>query len=234
MVARIGTLRESSLHAALKEWYAKPDDQLEVQVDGYWVDIFRSQADGEPAILLEIQTANFSAFKKKLVKLLKSYPVRVIYPIAEEKYIIRVANSGNEEEILSRRKSPKRGRVEQLFGEMVRIPHLACNPNFSLEVAFICEEQIWRDDGRGSWRRKRVSVIDRRLVTVFRQCIFSVPEDYLALLPTDLPRPFTVKQLAAILRQPRWLAGRMAYTLREMGVLHVVGKRGNALQYSEE
>jgi hypothetical protein len=34
-------------------------------------------------------------------------------------------------------------------------------------------------------------------------------------------------------RGRRGLAGKMAYTLRTMGVLEVVGKRGNALLYAE-
>ena len=48
----IGTLNEKSLHAALKEWYAKPEDLIEVPVDGFTVDIVRGD------LLIEIQTRN--------------------------------------------------------------------------------------------------------------------------------------------------------------------------------
>jgi len=56
----IGTLKESSLHAKLKEWYRKPGDRLEVPIDGYLIDIVHSD------LLIEIQTQNFSAIKKNL------------------------------------------------------------------------------------------------------------------------------------------------------------------------
>jgi hypothetical protein len=232
MAFTIGTLQESSLHASLKQWYAQPGDQLEVQVEGYWVDIVRPAAQSVPEMLLEIQTGNFSALRRKLTRLLENHVVRVIYPIALEKYILRVARDGVEKQPV-RRKSPKRGRSEMLFGEMVRIPHLARLPNFSLEVCFVREEEIWLDDGRGSWRRKGVSVVDRRLVEVLRTQLFAQPTDYLSLLPSTLPQPFTVKQLAAEIGGPHWLAGRMTYTLREMELIKTAGKKGNAILYGK-
>ena len=63
----IGTLQENSLHAALKTWYAQPGDQLECKVDGYVIDLVRGD------LLVEVQTANFSAIKRKLLKLLEIY-----------------------------------------------------------------------------------------------------------------------------------------------------------------
>ncbi|KKM70057.1 hypothetical protein LCGC14_1444570 [marine sediment metagenome] len=35
----IGTLRENSLHAALKIWYQKPGDKLEEPFESYLIDI---------------------------------------------------------------------------------------------------------------------------------------------------------------------------------------------------
>jgi hypothetical protein len=231
MSPTIGILKESSLHASLKQWYAQPGDQVEMQVDGYWVDIMRPATESTPELLLEIQTGNFSAMKRKLTRLLENHAVRVIYPIAVEKYILRVAVK-DDAKPLSRRKSPKRGREHELFAEMMRIPRLACLPNFSLEVCFIREEEIWQADGRGSWRRKGVSIIDRRLVDVLRSTMFVNPHDYLRLLPSTLVQPFTVRQLASEIGGPRWLASRMAYTLREMGLMDAVGKKGNAILYA--
>jgi hypothetical protein len=37
----IGTLNEKPLHAALKQWYAEPEDRIEAPVDGFTVDIVR-------------------------------------------------------------------------------------------------------------------------------------------------------------------------------------------------
>lgn len=218
----IGTLREKSLHAALKLWYAQPGDELECKRGGFVVDIVR----GEQCI--EIQTRNLSTMKKKLHSLLENYPVRVVHPIAKERIIVRIDKNGE----ITSRKSPKRGTIFDLFPELVSFPALIQHPTFSLEVVFIREEQIWRDDGLGSWRRKKWSIQDRRLLEVIGSTILNTTADFAALLPPDLPPPFEVKTLAKALRQRLPLAGKMAYCLREMGVIERVGKRGNAWLYA--
>lgn len=125
----IGTLNEKPLHAALKEWYAQPGDRLEVSVDGFVVDIVRGD------LLIEIQTANFFSIKRKLTELTAHHPVRLVYPIAREKWIVKLTKDGNSQ--LSRRKSPKRGALEQIFGELVSFPQILSSPNFSLDVLLI-------------------------------------------------------------------------------------------------
>ena len=78
---------------------------------------------------------------------------------------------------------------------MLRLPEAAVHPNFSLLVLLTQEEVVWRDDGRGSWRRKGWSVADRRLLHVVDQRLFNQPTDYLALIPAELPLPFTNQEL---------------------------------------
>jgi len=216
----IGRLGESSLHAALKNWCAQPGDALEVEVDGYVIDIVRGD------LLIEIQTGSFTHLKSKLRKLLADHRVQLVYPIAERKWIVRVNRDGA---VLRRRKSPKRGRIEELFVELVRLPDLMAKAHFSLVVLFVDAEEVWRDDGQGSWRRKGWSIADQRLLAVNGQRSFDEPADLLALLPDSLPSPFTNRQLAEASVITLNLAGKMTYCLRKMGVLQVVGKRGNAL-----
>jgi hypothetical protein len=130
----IGQLNEQPLHAALKAHYAQPPAQTEILVDGYLVDVVR---EGE---LIEIQTGNFSAIKRKLGQLTKSHPVRLVYPIAVEKWILKQPKPGQAEAV--RRKSPKRGRPVDLFAELVSFPQLALAPNFTLELALIQAEEV--------------------------------------------------------------------------------------------
>lgn len=222
--AIIGTLGEKSLHAALKQWYARPGDVLETRVDSYVVDIVRDD------LLIEIQTRNFAAIKSKLADLLDRYSVRLVHPIAQERWIVRLDVDG--ETRLSRRKSPRRGRVYHLFDELVRIPHLITHPNFTLDVLLTQEEEIRLNDGQGSWRRKGWSIHDRQLLAVVEQIPLVHVADFQALLPADLPQPFTNKTLAAALKLRSRLAQRMTYCLRQMDVLEVVGKQGNALLYA--
>ena len=220
----IGTLGESSLHSVLKDWYAQPGDLLEAQVDGFHIDIIRHDR------LIEIQTANFSSQKRKMNTLIEKHPLHLVFPIAQEKWIVRLAADGVTQ--LGRRKSPKRGSIFQLFRELVSIPDLTRHPNFSLEVLLIQEEEVRCDDGKGSWRRKGLSIADRRLIGVLGQHLFSEPSDFLSLIPSDLPDPFSTEELAQGIDRPRWLAQKMAYCLHNMGVIDNIGKNGNSILYS--
>ena len=220
----IGTMGEKSLHAELKEWYARTGDGLEVQVDGFLVDIRRGRR------LIEIQTGNFSALKRKLTELTRSRRLLLVYPIAVDKWIVRETADGRTR--LGRRKSPKHGSVLDVFEELVSLPDLMAEPNFSLEILFVQTEEIRRDDGRGSRWRSGWSISDRRLIGVTGRRIFKEPADFLELVPADLPDPFTTKDLAQAADCPRWLAQKMAYCLRRMDIFEVRGKRGNAFLYS--
>lgn len=222
----IGTLRESSLHAALKDWYSRPGDRFEVEVDRSIIDIVRGDT------LIEIQTRNFMGIKHKLHRLTDHHTVRLAYPIAREKWIVRL--DVDHETQISRRKSPKRGRIDQLFMELVNIASLLKHPNLSLEVLFIREDEVWtKADGRRrrSWRNRGWTRYDRRLIEVVESRVFATPHDFVALLPEGLPARFTNHELSHALSQPTYLAERMSYCLRQMGVLDVVGKRGRAFLF---
>lgn len=216
----IGTLTEQSLHAGLKRWLAKPGDAFEQRIDGYQIDIVRG------SLLIEIQTANFGALKTKLSRLLENHKVVLVHPIAQDKWIVRKNKRGKQ---LSRRKSPKHGRIENLFDELLYIPHLAAHPNFSCMAVFTQQEEIWQDDGAGSWRRKHWSIADRRLLEVTGSHRFRNLKDYLRLLPRELQSPFTHKQMAQAMGIPIWQSTRLSYCMRKMGALESVGKQGQAL-----
>ena len=223
MTNHIGSLNEKSLHAELKQWYAQPNDRFEVPVDGYVIDIVRDN------LLIEIQTRGFASMKRKLLKLTKTHPVQLVYPTAQEKWIVKLA--GDEQTEQSRRKSPKRGTVYEVFRELVSFPQLLANPNFSLHVLLIQEEEARRYDGRRGWRRKGWVTHERRLLAVIDEYRFTTPAEMQALLPMALDNPFTTVDLAQALDQPRWLTQKIAYCLREMGAIEQVGKQGNAILY---
>lgn len=218
----IGQLAERSLHAALKERLSQPGDELEAAFEGYVIDILRE------GLLIEIQTRHLYAMRRKLSKLLVGHKVRLVHPIAAEKWILRVDAADRS---LTRRKSPKKGRVLDAFKELVRVPDLLAHPNFSLEVLLIQEEEVWRDDGLGSWRRKGWSRADRRLLGVIAEHTFEKPQDYLAALPADLTQPFTNRELAAAANCSPALAQKITYTLRGLHMLERVGQRGRAMEF---
>jgi len=216
-------LGETSLHDEVKRWYAQPGDRLEEWVDGYLIDIVRDDQ------LIEIQTGNFSAIKAKLENLVRRHPVRLVHPIAQTKWIVRLDARGGR---VSRRRSPRRGRVEDLFLELVYIPHLMEEPKFSLEALMVHSEEELIDDGRGSWKRRRWSVHDRRLLDVVERTTFSAPADFKKLLPEALPEEFKTRELAELLGLRVNIAQKMTYSLRQMDVIETIGKRGRANIYS--
>jgi hypothetical protein len=220
----IGTLQEKSLHAKIKELYNTPEADVEVSVDGYIIDVVRGEQ------LIEIQTRKFSAIKGKLRKLMRNHPVRLVHPIAQEKWIIRQTKDG---EVIGRRKSPKQMTILHIFEELVSIPAFIVHPNFSIEVLLTTEEEIRVNDGKGSWRRRGWSNIDRRLVDVLERKLFSSPDDFLCLIPNIIEEPFTTRTLAESLKVPIRLVQKMTYCMRKMGILKIVGKDGNAHLYEK-
>jgi len=218
----IGLLNEKPLHASLKEWCAQPGDQFEVAVDGFVIDIVRDD------LLLEIQTGNLASIKSKLTKLARSHQIRLIYPIAQDKWIVRLAKDDSNG--TARRKSPKRGRLEDQFWEMVSFPQLLANPNFSLEVLMIREEEVRRYEGKRRWRRRGWVTEERRLLGVEEQRLYAEPADWKRFLPTDF-ETFTARDLAEEIGIRTQLAQKMVYCLRKVRVLELLGKQGRANLY---
>jgi len=221
----IGTLTEKSLHSAIKSYLTQPGDLIEACLHGYVIDVLRGE------LIIEVQTGNLSALKRKLAALLaRGHRVRVVYPLPVGKWIVRQTASGD---LIGRRKSPTQRRPVEVFRELVYIPHILPHPNFSLEILLTHQEEIWRDDGRGSWRRKGRSLFDHQLLEVVGNVCLEAKDDYLGLIPCDLPRPFTNRELAHTLTIPPGLAGKMTYTLRAAGWLSDSGKQGRAMLFSD-
>ena len=217
----IGTLQERSLHASLKELYVQGDAKSEVSIDGFVIDVVKDD------LLIEIQTRNFAAIKSKLLSLLKNHPVRLVHPLPIKKWIVKQTPDGMKQ--LSRRLSPKKCGFEDIFDELVLIPNFMAHSNFSIEVLLIEEEEIRLQDGKGSWRRRGWSIVDRKLVEVIDRRLYEKPSDFLHFIPHALERPFRNSDLVESLGISRRLGQRLTYCLRKMNALKTVGKKGNAL-----
>ena len=62
--------------------------------------------------------------------------------------------------------------IVDVFEELVRIPSLFLEDNLSLEVLMIEDEEIRCLDGKGSWRRRGISIKDRKLIKIFEKVEF--------------------------------------------------------------
>jgi hypothetical protein len=218
-----GSRRESSLHSSIKKWYSLEGDKLEAKIGNFVVDIVRGH------LLIEIQTVNFSAIKPKLTRLLRDHKVRLVYPIPKEKWIVH-RSMGNGD-MFGRRRSPKKGCLLDLFDELIRIPSLFSNGNLSVEVLMIESEEIWCNDGKGSWRRRGASIEDRKLIRVFERVIFENKADFLNFLPKDLPNPFSNRNLAESLGITVNQSRKMTYSLRKIGTITHIGNNRNQMLF---
>lgn len=211
------------LHLALQEYYARDTGLMEATVDGFRVDVLR---DG---IIYEIQTRSLPSIRRKLEDLAQRHRVVLVIPVAQTRRIVQLDPETGEER--SARRSPKRGSVLDICRDLLYVREFLTRPYATLDVVLTSERELRRNDGRGSWRRKRVSLVGRELVEVVGVERFSDAADFARLLPEGLEEPFTVADLARDGGIRPWLAGRLAYALRHLGTIELVGKAGNAHLY---
>ena len=191
----IGTLREKRLHAAIK-LYLCPDETCherpvaDMLADGddrsmpkrrMVADIL---TDGH---ILEVQTGGFFPLKEKLAWYLTHTPCRVtvIHPIPAVRYLSWI----NPEDgcIISRRKSPKRGRVRDVAKELYWLSEFIGNPRFSLRLLLVELEEYRMADGWSRDGKRGSNRYERFPTALMGDVILSTPADYAAyFLPPAL------------------------------------------------
>ncbi len=216
---------ETSLHRDLKSHYAGRNARFEVPLGKYRIDVVHRGR------LIEIQHGSLAAIRDKVRKLLDDHRVLVVKPIVVRKRLIKQAAKGGE--VIDQRFSPKRGRLLDLFDDLVHFTRVFPHRRLTLEVPLI-EVEEWRYPGHGRrrrWRENDFLVEDQKLVGIGQTYRFRHPRDLVRLIEGPLPRPFHTGHLAEALGVDRWIAQRAAYCFRQMGATRQVGKQGNALLY---
>ena len=161
---QIGTLNEGALHAQLKEWYRRPGDLLEQVAGGFVVDLVRGD------LLVEIQTGGFAPLRRKLERLTQEHPVRLVAPLPVGRRIVRLSDEGEV-------RSPRRGRIEDIFSRLVSIPSLLCLPRFELEIVLTHQDELRVHRPGKAFRRRGWVVTGRRLVSVEERRLLATPAD---------------------------------------------------------
>lgn len=219
----IGTLGEKTLHAVLKHYYEPDEAKHEVPVAGLVADIQNEEG------VIEIQTRGFERLRAKLPRLLAEGPVTVVYPIPATKWLIWVDPDTGE--AATPRKSPKRGRVGDIFFEFYKIRHLMNEPGLQFRLLFLDVEEYRLQNGWGNGG-KRGSMRQERIPTALQgEVSLGGPHGWGALLPEGLPEAFTCKEYAKAMGvAPRWAQSGLMI-LRVVGELEQTGKRGREYLY---
>jgi hypothetical protein len=217
---------ETSLHRELKQRYANSPDQCEVQLSGFRIDAVVGDT------LFEIQHGSFAAIRPKIQRLLEAgHQVVVVKPLIAEKVLVKLDKKDGE--VISRRKSPKRESDIDLFHELIFFTQVFPHENLTIEIAHVQIEE-WRYPGHGRRRRRRdndFQIQDQKLIKVDKKRRLHNADDLWKLIRRPKKSPFHTGHLAERLDIPRWIAQRIAYCLREMGAVDVVGKSGNTHLY---
>jgi hypothetical protein len=216
---------ETTLHQQLKHSYADDESQTEVVMGRYRIDAIR---DGE---LIEVQCASLSAIRDKCQDLLKRHQLRVVKPVVMRTRIAKVKKRGGL--ITSRRMSPKKGNVLDLFDELIYFTRVFPHPNLTIEVPLIHVEQV-RAPATKRRRRwtKDYQVQDVKLELTEGSIELRVAADLLDLidLPSDA-NDFNTADLANSIDRPRWHAQQIAYVLRKTGAIDSTGRNRSGIIY---
>ncbi|MGB7345887.1 MAG: hypothetical protein WBD20_16845 [Pirellulaceae bacterium] len=216
---------ETTLHQQLKRCYADGEENTEVVLGNYRIDAIR---DDE---LIEIQWSSLSSIRSKSQSLLKRHKLRVVKPLIARTRILKVKSKGGA--IVSRRMSPKRGNVLELFEELIYFTRVFPHPNLTIEVPMVCVDQVRIPrKGRKRHRQKDYKVLDVSLESVDQTHEFREPSDLLTLIPwKERPTSFDTADIAAAIDRPRWVAQQIAYVLKHTGAISEVSRKRSGIIY---
>ena len=219
----IGTLGEKTLHAVIKNYLEPDTSKHEITVGSFVADIVSDTG------IIEIQTRSFDRLRKKLEEFLKISSVTVVYPLPKTKWLLWINSETGE--ITKKRKSPKRGCIQDSIPELYKIKMFLNHPNFRLFIVLIDLEEYrylngWSEDKKkGSTRHNRVPV---EIVEVIE---FNTTADYIRFIPAEVKRQFTTRDYSTAAKVNLHMAQTTLHILHFLGVIRRVGKQGNLHVY---
>ena len=200
-VPHIGTLREKRLHAAIKLYLCPEEDCHERPV----ADMLACKDEGGEAHspkrrmvadiltdgqIFEVQTGGFFPLKEKISWYLTHTPchITVVHPIPAVRYLSWI--NPEDGSIISRRKSPKRGRVRDVAKELYWLSEFIGNPRFTLRLLLVELEEYRMADGWSRDGKRGSNRYERFPTALLGDVTLATPTDYAAyFLPVALSSP---------------------------------------------
>ena len=221
----VGTLAEKRLHALIKAYLCADPACHEVKLDGTrFVSDVRVGNE-----IYEVQTGDFAPMKKKIDHYLThtDCTVTVVHPIPTLRWMSWVDPATME--IAPRRRVPRTGRAADLLARIYALaPHLQ-NPRLQFRLLLLETYDFRLLNGRSPDRKRGASRYERVPLALRDELFFESPNDFRALMPTDLPSHFTVKQFSAL----TGVRGRDAYAavraLAALGLIEATEPIGRAM-----
>lgn len=222
---KIGTLSEKTVHAVIKNYYEPNEEKQEIPIEGMYADIFTGKE------IIEIQTRNFDQVRKKLDRFLSHYPVTVVLPIPDTKWLIWIDEETGE--LSPPRKSPKKGNEYAAFRELYKIKSYLKKEGLTIVLLFLDMEEYRLLNGWSRDKKKGSSRYDRIPLRITKEIRLSSPIDYQNLLPDTLCREFTSTEFAKEVKITVKQANLVLNVLFYLDVVKRTGKKGRSFVYEK-
>lgn len=221
----IGTLGEGILHSTIKH-YCQPDLTMhEVKYKGFVCDAISENG------IIEIQTSSFNRLRRKLAVLLEEKDVTIVYPIFSLKYILML--DGETGEVLSRRRSPKKDTIFEVFRELYKIRSFLSNPRLSLKIISFEAEEYRLKCEKTFKNRKGYIRLERVPLDITGETYIRGAQEYRLFVPDDIPNNFDSGEFSKYAKVTRSVASKALLILTELGAIERIGKRGRSYLYSK-
>ena len=238
----IGTLREKRLHAAVK-LYLCPDETCHERPVA---DLLRTEEEAPAKArrmvadilrdghVMEVQTGGFFPLKPKIAWYLTHTPCRVtvVHPIPAVKDLSWIDPADGS--IISRSKSPKRGRVRDVAKELYWLSDFIGNPRLSVRILLLEVEEYRLADGWSKDKKRGSNRYERFPTALLGDVTLTTPADYAEyFLPPALSAPDTAGNYptftAAVYAKATGIRGRATYSM-----IHLLEKLGLVAEQEEK
>ena len=220
----IGTLSEKTLHAILKEYLEENQLYHEVKVENFYADICKDNN------IIEIQTRSLNKLRPKLDIFLKKYDVTICYPINHIKYLEWIDCETGE--VSARRKSPKVGKIADMFYELYKIKMYINNPHFHFKVLLVDVVEYRNLDGWSENKKRGSSRYERIPLNLVEEVNFDVIADYSVFLE-GLDEEFTNEDFAKHQKINIRYASIGTNILCSLGLIEKYKKAGRKIVYKK-
>ena len=218
----IGTYNEKRIHRILKRLVCDDANCYEKKVGRYVADVLSDRQ------VTEIQTSSFRPLQGKIEFYLTQtdFCVTVLRPVICEKTVIRADKETGE--IISRKRSPKRGKDTDVLCDLYYLAQFFENPRFKIKLLHITAEE-YRFSERVRYRKSGAFDNDLRPVALIGVTELSSIYDVRKILPAELAEnEFTAAEFSKITR----LRGRRLSTALSLLVrLGILSREKDGRQY---
>lgn len=226
MHGSVGTQNEKLIHATLKNFYVPCEDEQEIKIGKFFAD-----AVGEDS-LYEIQTRSLYSLKEKLKVFTDVTKVTVVHPVEAESRTVYISSDTGE--IVKETPFRRINTNMKVFKELYSIREHLPNENLTVVLAKLkIEKRIFFSGNtipdlrlRSVKKKLRIEKVPLELKEEIR---LNSPEDYLVLLPNNLPESYTKKEFAKCARESA--NSLRLEVLRTMGIVKQVSKQGKSYIY---